>query len=757
MRKWIAFMLVLFLAVVAIGCGEKTPEHVHKFVDGICECGEKEPTTDVEVKPTEIKVSGEKAEIEVGEEFDLTIEVLPADAKNKNVRVVANPSGIVDIKDNKTVTGLKGGEVTITISSIAAPTVKKEIKLTVKSEEEAPVIINPESFEIVASKAEVEVGKTIGLSVNALPEGAKKDATWTSSDETIATVNNGIVKGIALGKVTITATSTLSPSVSATFEVTVIEAEQEEIVKPTSISIAGDSEVEVGYTIRFVASILPAGANPSIRWESTKPEVATIDDKGVITGVSEGTTYIIAYSTVDETIKSSRVKVKVTVDQSSLIPIVDLQGYEIVLMASSTGNSINPFLDGYTAADKLYRQQAWREMEAKYNCTIKVDVYPNDASWGPSRVTWINSQAELGKAQADFMQVAPTWLVDFSASGAMHPTTKYFAKYGKNQIEPAIKQSATYKGEFYAVSVGLSKTATYPVNGIFYNYGLIEKYKLESPAKMFNEGRWTNEDFVEWALAAQAVIDENMFVVSGAPQIYWYGMVEANGVKIADTTTLELNLKHKYSLEAIETLQKIVLGGAWDTAGIDFDEKVASFQGGRAIMQCGQVWFVKSSNRFPSDLWGDDTKYGYVPFPYNSNVGKENTFVNYVDQDFFMMAGQREYNHPSGVTYEDIYRPIQEMFLRTIQLQESDPSYDPDLVRRQYASKLFDDPESVDALLFYTAEKTLFDPIFDGIAYYYSGTFQSAIQKSVVNNTDFVNAMDEQEPELYNKFISIYG
>ena len=174
-------------------------------------------------------------------------------------------------------------------------------------------------------------------------------------------------------------------------------------------------------------------------------------------------------------------------------------------------------------------------------------------------------------------------------------------------------------------------------------------------------------------------------------------------------------------------------------------------------MQCGQVWFVKSSNRFPSDLWGDDTKYGYVPFPYNSNVGKENTFVNYVDQDFFMMAGQREYNHPSGVTYEDIYRPIQEMFLRTIQLQESDPSYDPDLVRRQYASKLFDDPESVDALLFYTAEKTLFDPIFDGIAYYYSGTFQSAIQKSVVNNTDFVNAMDEQEPELYNKFISIYG
>ena len=223
MKKWIAFMLVLFLAVVAIGCGGgETPEHVHKFVDGICECGEKEPTTDAEVKPTEIKVSGEKAEIEVGEEFDLAIEVLPADAKNKNVRVVANPSGIVEIKDNKTVKGLKGGEVTITISAVAAPTVKKEIKLTVKGEEEAPVIINPESFTL-GGKTEVELGKTTALSVSALPEGAKKDATWTSSDETIATVNNGVVKGIALGKVTITATSTLVPTVSATYEVTVIE------------------------------------------------------------------------------------------------------------------------------------------------------------------------------------------------------------------------------------------------------------------------------------------------------------------------------------------------------------------------------------------------------------------------------------------------------------------------------------------------------------------------------------------------------
>ena len=53
-------MLVLFLAVVAIGCGGgETPDKP----------GEKPvPPVTEEVKPTEIKVSGEKAEIEVGEE-----------------------------------------------------------------------------------------------------------------------------------------------------------------------------------------------------------------------------------------------------------------------------------------------------------------------------------------------------------------------------------------------------------------------------------------------------------------------------------------------------------------------------------------------------------------------------------------------------------------------------------------------------------------------------------------------------------------
>ena len=80
MRKWIAFILVLFLSFVLIGCGEKPDPNPDEPID---------PPTET-ITPNEIKISGEKSEIKVGEEFDLTIEVLPADAKNKNIRVVFN-------------------------------------------------------------------------------------------------------------------------------------------------------------------------------------------------------------------------------------------------------------------------------------------------------------------------------------------------------------------------------------------------------------------------------------------------------------------------------------------------------------------------------------------------------------------------------------------------------------------------------------------------------------------------------------------
>ena len=747
MKKWFSFILVMVLAVVLIGCGgEKEPEK---------EQGKDPDPVVIEVKPTSIEITGQKEEIEIGEEFTITVKVLPDDATNKKVRYSSSSSAIATIKDGK-VTGISAGTATITVTADADKAVKKEFTVTVKPNgDEPPVEILPEEITI-NGKSEVEEGKSIALTVTAKPDGASNDVTWTSSDPSIATITNGVVKGIKQGTVTITATSNKVATLTASVEITVKEASVVEVVKPESITITGESEVEVGYSVRLVANILPDGADNGVRWESTKPEIATIDDKGVVTGVAEGTTYIIAYYAKDETIKSSRFKLKVNADPSAAFPINDMQGYVIQFMiADSALAEVDPFLEGYGSSDKMFKQQAWTEIGKKFNCSFEVIGYPDDAPWGESRITWINSQAELGKALADFFIVETDWVPRFYSSGAMTATTSFFAKYGKNQIEPAARQAASVKGDMYAVSTGISGTSTYADEGIYYNLGMLEKYKIQNPARLFNEGKWTFDDFLDWALAAQALLPSGTYVLSGQVGKLFEGMVNASGVRIANVTTLEMNYKHRFAIDAASILNQIYVAGAYDPTSDNSSDVADAFENGKALMHVGKYWFVKHSTRYTSDMFGEDTRYGYVPFPYHPNISKENTYVNLIPGAVYIMAAQREWVHGS-VTYEDVFRATQEMYLTTIRLHQADPSYDAEAIKRQNVSNKLDDPESVEAFLFYTAEKTLFDPIYSGISGD-SSSFSTAIYNAVFKSADYEQGMEAIIDEYITTLVNKYG
>ena len=69
----------------------------------------------------------------------------------------------------------------------------KTVTIVAAQEEDVPVIIDGE--------ASVEVGKDITLTSNA------ENTVWESSNNDIATVNNGVVHGVSKGEVTITATA----------------------------------------------------------------------------------------------------------------------------------------------------------------------------------------------------------------------------------------------------------------------------------------------------------------------------------------------------------------------------------------------------------------------------------------------------------------------------------------------------------------------------------------------------------------------
>lgn len=84
------------------------------------------------------------------------------------------------------------------------------------------IVVDPipcTGISLSASTASVEAGQTVILTATVTPIDTTDAIVWTSSDQTKATVENGVVTGVGKGSVTITATC---GNYSATCTVTVI-------------------------------------------------------------------------------------------------------------------------------------------------------------------------------------------------------------------------------------------------------------------------------------------------------------------------------------------------------------------------------------------------------------------------------------------------------------------------------------------------------------------------------------------------------
>lgn len=166
------------------------------------------------------------------------------------------------------------------------------------------------------SPAEIQV-QIEPSEVSLAPEGSQEfTATVSGSDEDLVewSATGGVIDGegavvtyvapAEAGEYSVTVTSTVDSSKSASASVTVLEDGEGSVL---GVSIfGGDRTLTVGESISLVAEVDVVGdASEAVLWSSGDATVATVDVDGVVTGVGVGSVTITATSEADAAVADS--------------------------------------------------------------------------------------------------------------------------------------------------------------------------------------------------------------------------------------------------------------------------------------------------------------------------------------------------------------------------------------------------------------------------------------------------------------------
>jgi len=216
-----------------------------------------------------------------GANATLSATVAPANAANKNVTWSTSSPAIATVSSIGTVTAVAPGTATITVTTADG---RKTAACTVTISTTAVAVTGVTLSKFALS---MEAGKTETLAATIAPAAAtNKSVSWSSSDVSIVTVNNGSINAVGAGSAAITVT-TVEGGKTATCAVTVTASAVTGVTLNTN-ALA----LTVGQTGTLTQTVNPStAANKSVSWSSSAANVASVNN-GVVSAVATGTATI---------------------------------------------------------------------------------------------------------------------------------------------------------------------------------------------------------------------------------------------------------------------------------------------------------------------------------------------------------------------------------------------------------------------------------------------------------------------------------
>ena len=222
--------------------------------------------------------------------------------------------------------------------------------------------------KLSATKATVYAGQVKTIKVTA-PAGATVKATKSNSNIKIAyskTKKTLRVRGVKAGKAKVTVKVTPKKGKATNLKATIT-------VKNEAIRVSGDSVVAVGATTTLKTATAPK--NATVTFKSSDDTIATVDEKGVVTGVKAGKVTITATAgkaskdveiEVKTLILKSATQKKATQIEATFAGDTSKLDKKDIIITNTSNNVVYPVKAISVAADKT---------------TVKIDTYSemNDA------------------------------------------------------------------------------------------------------------------------------------------------------------------------------------------------------------------------------------------------------------------------------------------------------------------------------------------------------------------------------------------
>ncbi len=194
-------------------------------------------------------------------------------------------------------------------------------------------VVAPSSISLMGANSENTIEEndgTLQILASVNPSDAVADVIWgiSGQKDDIASIDStGLVTAFRDGVIFVQATSTIAPTISGRYEISI----KNQVIEPISIKILSERALDSIYvnngTLKLVAVATPSDAVRDVTWSivSQDADTASISEGGILKAIRNGTVTVQAVSAVVDTVKDTFV-VEITnqIIEPNAISIVSL-------------------------------------------------------------------------------------------------------------------------------------------------------------------------------------------------------------------------------------------------------------------------------------------------------------------------------------------------------------------------------------------------------------------------------------------------